>query len=169
METLEKKATEEIKGDTLKQLVKKLVATYQPIAVNQNSFFINEVPEHLLLHADKQVLSTLLGSLLYLTARCGKNTCIKISAKRYHDVLLLHVVDTCTENSYSILTELQHLKILAEKIGGFLDITSRRNKQTTISFSFMNRKENSLNTNESSIINELNKQDAEFVKYLKAS
>lgn len=169
MRNIEKKATEETEGNTLKQLVKKLVANYQPVAVSQNSFFINEVPEHLLLYADKQVLATLLGSLFYITARCGKNTCIKISAKRYHDVLLLHVIDTSTHNSYSILSELQHLQILAEKIGGFLDITSRRNKQTTISFSFMNRKENGLKIDEHPVVNEINKRDAEFVKYLKAS
>src|SRR5262249_22865071 len=89
-----KKAIAEPCKNSLNTLVKQLVANYQPVAVKQNSFFINDVPPHLQLHADKQVLATILGSVLYVTARCGRDTCIKLTAKAYHDVLLLHIVDT---------------------------------------------------------------------------
>ena len=168
MKSSEKKSTKQSETGTLLQLTKQLLANYQPVAVKQNSFFINDVPSHLPLYADRQILETLLGSLFYLTARCGRDTCIKVTAKAYHDVLLLHIVDTSTFNSYAILSQLQHLQILAEKIGGFLDITSRRNKFTTISFSFMNRKDNYLTIGKRSE-NEIERNDEDFIKYLRAS
>ncbi len=126
---------------SLQQITRRLLASYQPVAVKQRSFFINDVPPGLTVEADTDTLSTLLGSIFYITGRLCRNTCIKISAKAYHDVILMHIKDTSTFNSYAILSELQHLQLLAGKIGGYVEVTSQRKKETTIAFSFINRAE----------------------------
>jgi len=126
---------------SLQQVVRRLLTIYQPLAVKQNSLFINDVPPALTILTDRTVVSGLLGDLLSMLARCCRNTSIKISAKAYHDIILMHIKDTSTFNSYAISSELQHMQLLSGKIGGYLDLTSQRKKETTIAFSFINRSE----------------------------
>ena len=129
----------ERKRYNLHQLIEELLIRYQPAAAGQNSSFINDVDGNIALHADKQTVATLLGSLLYLIARCSRNTCINISSKIYHTVTILHFKDPNLNNSYDIHSELQHLNLLSENIGGYVDITSQRKTETTIALSFINK------------------------------
>ncbi len=144
---------------SLQQILRQLLANYQPVAVKQKSFFINDVPAGLTITTDTNTLSTLLGSLLYMTARLCRDTCIKISAKAYHDVVLVHIKDTSTFNSYAILSELQHLQLLAGKIGGYVELTSQRKKETTIAFSFINNSGQQYLLNENDRLNVQGKMD----------
>ena len=123
----------------LKEIISSLLLSYQPVAVRQNSFFVNEIPQELTVEADKNVLSTLLGSLLYVTARCSRDTCIRISAKAHENVLLLYVKDANCTNNYSILSSLQHLQLLADKLGGFFHLSGQDSKATSIAFSLPNK------------------------------
>jgi hypothetical protein len=125
----------------LRQLISRLLGSYQPVAVKQQSFFINDVPDDLSISADHEVLGTLLGSLFYLVARCGRSTSISVGAIAYDYTVILSIKDGSPINSYSILYEFDHLKMLSKKIGGFLDISTRQNKETIISFSFANQAE----------------------------
>ncbi len=126
---------------SLQHVVRRLLTTYQPLAVKQNSLFVNDVPPALTVLTDRYTVSTLLGNLFSMLARCCRNTCIKISAKAYHDIILIHIKDSSTYNSYTVSSELQHMQLLSGKIGGYLELTSQRKKETTISFSFINRSE----------------------------
>lgn len=123
----------------LKQVISNLLLSYQPVAVKQNSFFVNEIPGELTVEADKNVLVTMLGSLFYMTARCSKDTCIRISASMYENVLMLYVKDGSASNNYSILSSLQHLQMLAEKLGGFFHLSGQNSKATSIAFSLPNK------------------------------
>jgi hypothetical protein len=120
---------------SLKQIINTLLLSYQPVAVRQNSFFVNEIPDDLLIETDKNVLITLLGSLFYVVARCSKDTCINISAKGYSEVLLLYIKDSNSLNNYGILSSLQHLQLLADKLGGFFHLSGLDTKATSIAFS----------------------------------
>ena len=124
----------------LQQLITRLLISYQPVAVNQKSFFINEVSPDLFIATDREVLSTLLGSLFYVVARCSRDTSITIKATGYENVTVVHIKDSGGSGNYSVLHKFQHLQMLSEKIGGFLDISNQRDKQT-ISFSFRNNTE----------------------------
>ncbi|MCW3117434.1 MAG: hypothetical protein JWM28_1516 [Chitinophagaceae bacterium] len=134
-ETARPTASEEC---TLKQLTDQLIIACQPAAQKQNSYFINNVPAGLKIGIDKEGLATLLGSMFYIMASCSRDTCIKISAENYHDMVMLRVKDSSTFNSYAVGSKRQHLQQLAEKIGGSLTITSEQPKETTITFSFNN-------------------------------
>ncbi len=124
---------------SLQHIVQSLVVNYHTAAVSQNSFFVNEVPATLAIAADKGTLTDLLGNIFSLVANYCRDTCIKISAKAYHDVIVMHIKDTSTFNNYVLTSQLQNLQTGADKIGGFLEITSQRKKETTIAFSFINQ------------------------------
>jgi hypothetical protein len=126
---------------SLQQITQRLLGIYQPVAIKQKSILINNVPPGLTIEADKIILFKSLGSILHTTSRLSNNTRIKISAKAYHDVVLMHIKDSSTCNSYAVLSEMPHLQLLAGKIGGFIEVTSQRKKETTIAFSFINRPE----------------------------
>lgn len=163
MKYSEKPTTAETEPYMLNQLVKKLIEFYQPVAVNQNSFFVNEVPQNILLKVDWKILATILGSILYIIARCGKNTCIRISAKRNNDLLVMHVKDNNSFNSYAVLSKLIHLQMLARKIGGVLDVTSIHKSEITISFSFSNKKNSRSFKGHYSIASEMENAEMELI------
>ena len=125
---------------TLNQLTAELITAYQPVAYKQNSYFVNNVPEGLKLHIDKDGLATLMGSMFYIMASCSRDSCIEVSAEFYPDIILLHVKDTSTFNSYAIRSKRQSLQQLAEKIGGNLSMSKEHPKETSITFSFINSK-----------------------------
>ena len=122
----------------LRELINILLISYQPVAEEQKSTFINEIPEDLPVLARKEILTSLLSSLFYIIARCSRETRIRINAKCFHDVMVLHIKDSSSNDSYRILSEFEHLRIFAQQIAGSLEITSQRNKETTIAFSFVN-------------------------------
>lgn len=123
----------------LHQLAGKLIATYQPIAVSQNSFFINEVAPGLLADTNQEVLANLLNSIIYFVARCCNEACISVYASTYDDRVAVNIKDTSNKASYGVLYEFQHLQFLAKQIGGFLEINNYRNKETIITFNFENQ------------------------------
>lgn len=73
----------------LYQLTDCLVNTLQPKATSNKSFFINEIPEQLPLAADRQMLASVLGGLLSAIAYNTKDSCIRLTAKTYGNVVLV--------------------------------------------------------------------------------
>ena len=122
----------------LREFINDLLKSYQPVAAAQGSTFINEIPADLPVLANKEILASLMNSLLYIIARCSRDTRIKINAKSFHDVMVLHIKDSSTNDGYRVLSEFEHLRIFAQQVAGSLEITSQRNQETTIAFSFIN-------------------------------
>jgi hypothetical protein len=120
----------------LHDLVTQLLNSYQPVAVQRHSYFVNDIPADCSIQADRDVLATLLGSIFYIMARCGQETCIRISAQALQNDVYLEVKDTCTNNSYPVLLGLKHVQMLATKIGGHVDLSGYRENAATILFSF---------------------------------
>ena len=151
---------------SLQHIVRRLLANFQPVATKRNSLIINDVPPGLTVMADEKTLSVILESLLEITSRLCKDTCIKICAKAYHDVILMHIKDTNTSNSYAIHSELEHLQSLTGKIGGYIELTSQRKKVTTIAFSFINHSEQHSLQNQTDKLNE--QEDFNEMDFLRA-
>ena len=123
---------------TLNQLVDQLIMTYQPAARKQDSYFINKVPVGLPLRINKGELVTLLGTVFHIMANCSRDTFIEVSAETYLDVIMLHIKDASTFNSYAISSKRQLLQQQAEKTGGFLTIDCDQPKETIVTYSFTN-------------------------------
>ncbi|MCW3118459.1 MAG: hypothetical protein JWM28_2541 [Chitinophagaceae bacterium] len=122
----------------LHQLLGNILPGFQQVAQKHKSFFVNEVPEDILISADKNVVASVLGNLLKIVSRNADNSCIRVSAKAYNNVVLMHVKDNNTSNNYALNSSLSQVQPLVGKIGGFIDINTQRQKATTIAFSFSN-------------------------------
>lgn len=122
---------------TLKSLVKELVTELIPATVNNNSFIINDIPGELRLAANPDIISSVMRNLLNTMAAHTTGSCIRISAKTYSDVVLVQVKDH-SMNGSTLAYNLQATQPIAEKIGGFLGITSQWRNETVIVFSFPN-------------------------------
>lgn len=123
---------------TLRALVNELISGLVTVTGRNKSFIINEVPYELNLATNTELVSTVLHHLFTTVALHSSESCIRICAKTYSNVILVQVRDQNSPNSYTIAQGLQATQPIAEKIGGFLGITSQRKNETVIVFSFPN-------------------------------
>lgn len=128
--------TNDPKTTGLHWLVNRLIISSLPVAVRNNSFFVNDVPADLAFTADAEMVATVLGGMLQSVATNATDSCIRVTAKVYTHVILVHVRDNNQCNTMSITDSLQQMQGLTQKIGGFLGITSKRREETVITFSF---------------------------------
>lgn len=119
-------------------MVNRISASSLPSATRKNSFIINDVPADLQTSTDENMLATIFGSLLNTVITHTENCCIRISAKVYGKVVLLHLKETHRLNSPAFAGNIRQLQQLAEKIGGTVSVSNNRNEATTIVFSFIN-------------------------------
>lgn len=125
-------------GVTLQTLVSQLVAGIVPITVRRNNFLVNDIPAGLLIQADTENLVTVLSNLFNSVIPYVQNSCLRITAKVFGNVVLVQLRDQTGINSYFIEQHLTDCLPLAEKMGGYIGITSQRDRETTIVFSFLN-------------------------------
>jgi hypothetical protein len=128
----------------LQQLIHSLIQFYKPVAEKQNCYFINAASHGLYVNADRESLGTLLGSLLYIVARCSRDTPILVSAACYHDRAAVSIQCSSRADSYPILYSFRHLELLAKELNGILEISNYVNRETTITFNFVNRSANKM-------------------------
>lgn len=122
----------------LHELTDRLVSTLLPKATSNNSFFVNEIPDHLLLDTDPQMTASVLSGLLSAVVSYTKDSCIRLTAKIYGNVILMQVKESPGLNINAVEKEVSKLQPLAERMRGSVSITSQRKKLTTITFGFPN-------------------------------
>ena len=121
----------------LKSLVKDLIKGLVHTTTRNNSFVVNDIPADLKLAADAEVVAAVLGNLFNSVATHASESCIRVTAKAYSDVILVQVRDHSIHTStmaYNLVTTQQ----IAERIGGFLGVTSQWKNKTVVVFSFPN-------------------------------
>lgn len=122
----------------LKKLVNALIAVKLDEGVRKSSFFINEIKETVTLNADRQVVSNVLDHLLRNVLYETNKTCIRISAKIYSHVLLIHICGNQEEKCLSAGLIGDDIRKEASRIGGFVGLTRMEKKRMVIAFSFPN-------------------------------
>jgi len=122
----------------LQETVSRILSGCIPSATRKNSFIINDVPSDMHVSTDEHMLASVFGAILNAVITHTENTCIRISAKFYGKVVLLHLKETHRLNSSSFVANLRQIQQLAEKIGGTVSISSHEGEATTIVFSFQN-------------------------------
>ncbi len=123
---------------TLHQLVKLLAANARPSALRTNSFIVNEVPNELMIITDENILATVLSRLLYSFVNHSENSCIRITANEYEDIIFVHMKSTRGFNNEAIDSDLQQAQSYAKKMNGNIGLSRDDNKVTGIVFSFPN-------------------------------
>jgi hypothetical protein len=127
-----------VKAITLERLVHALINVKLESVVRKQSFFINEVQCNVPLKADRNVVTYVLDALLQNVLNETSSSCIRISAKEYSQVLLIHIYDNheADYGAENVVSDL--VRVEAKKIGGFVGITRHQKNQTVIAFSFPN-------------------------------
>jgi len=123
---------------TLQRLVNALINVKLETVVKRHSFFINEIQDNLPLNADRNVVTNVLECLLQNVLNETKSSCIRISAKEYSQVLLIHIYDNHESDYGTDNVVSDKVRVEANKIGGFVGITRHQKNQTVIAFSFPN-------------------------------
>src|SRR5580765_458013 len=115
-------------SSSLNQLVDRLTDSLEPAIHRNKSFVINDVPENISTDINEDLLASILSRLLNMVIMHTENSRIRVSAKTYGNVILLHVKNDGSLNFDSISRNLGEIQGLAEKMGGFVGFTSFRNK-----------------------------------------
>jgi signal transduction histidine kinase len=122
----------------LQRLVNKIVAEVAPATARHGSFIVNDIPTGMEITANTEEIATVLGQLFSTLARHASDSCIRITARNYSNVVLVQVRDRNSPASYTIAQDLQPAQQMAERLGGYLGVTSQRRHESTIVFSFPN-------------------------------
>lgn len=121
---------------TLHDLVGKIANSYLPVVVESKSFFVNDIPGSLLVENNEEGVERVVKGMLDAIVRHTRNTCIRLTAKKYGYVNVLEVQESGCISTYAVACGLQETQVLAQKIGGTLNISVEKKQSTIISFSF---------------------------------
>lgn len=124
--------------ETIYHLVKLIAANALPSALRTNSFIVNDVPPDLKIIADENILATVLSRLLYCLVNHSGNSCIRISAKEYDDIIFIHLKSNRGFSNNAVDTDLQQAQSYAKKMNGNIGLNKDDDKITGIVFSFPN-------------------------------
>ena len=122
----------------LQEVADQLVKTFTAKATSNQSYFVNEIPGHLQLNRDPQVIASVLSGLLTTVVFYTKDSCIQLSAQVYGNIVLVRVRNSGSCNINGIESQIQTLLPLAERMKGSIGFTCQRNNITTICFGFSN-------------------------------
>jgi hypothetical protein len=118
-------------------VIDRLSESLEPLSFSKSTVIINDVSPDLFVGTDRNLVASVLGSLLnQLISGTGSNT-IQISAKLYGNVVLLHLKNLAGNDFTPVVQNIQSIQPMIEKLKGFVGITSHRNNRTTIAFSFV--------------------------------
>jgi len=131
----------------MNQLCVKRAGTQSEIALHlmvnrvvENPWVVtNHISPDIYVDADLPKLAAVMSSLLTAVSGHTKQTGLTISAKKYHNVLLLHLKTETELNFPEFIETISGLQPMAQEMGGTIELTSYRNNISTVAFSFLNR------------------------------
>ena len=124
--------------ENLKQLTSHLATKFTPLAVNNNSFFVNDIAGDILVGHNREWISSVISGLLAAIVSNTKDACIRFTAKKYGHVIVFEVEESGCIGSYAMACGLQDVQSLAARIGGTLNISIQKPSNTKVAFSFPN-------------------------------
>jgi|SRR5688572_6287348 len=118
---------------TLHSLVACLLPGFRSVALKQKVHILNDVPAGFCVTTDETLLSTLIRKLFSSIIDRSNNSCITVTAKRYRNIILIHLKDTNKFN-WTPDSTWEQLNPLAEKLGGC--IVANPADRASVTFSF---------------------------------
>jgi len=120
----------------LNDVVERLINTLLPRACSNKSFFVNDIPDHFRLEMESPAVTSVPGGILSAVISNVKDSCIRLSAKVYGNVVLVHVKNVNGFCPHAIQGQLQQLQALAEKNNGTIGFTSHQSTIISLTFGF---------------------------------
>lgn len=121
----------------LGEFVEKLIAGLQPAAAQQNNFFVNEILPGIILTTNENLLASVITDLLIIVIGRNKNSCIRISAKNFSNIVLLHINEQYSKLTKKPLSDFNNLQPLAAKLGGCITVSGHEESSDTLALSFL--------------------------------
>ncbi|UAY51392.1 hypothetical protein [Ferruginibacter albus] len=131
-------STEEKNEHNLHRLVSKILQSYLPIATDKKTLLVNDIDEKIVANINGTHLSGVIDSIINMLIINSENNCIWLTAKRFHDVVLIHAKNNKPFDVYLNKREIEKLQDIAQKAGGCISINVHTIGNTTIVFSFVN-------------------------------
>jgi hypothetical protein len=128
------------KQPSLREVIYDLIFVDSSFAARKGDLIFNEVNSHIRILNNPKKIRGILKRILDLIILVTKKSQIRISAKTYTNVVLVHFKENNIQNISFVSDELRHLSPEAEQLGGYLGITRYQNTFTTIVFTFLNVK-----------------------------
>ena len=88
----------------LHMLINQLLTVMLPMAISNNCSIVNEVQTDIRIVVNADKITTILKEILSIVLGYRKNSCITISAKIYHDLILVHVKESNGANNPALVT-----------------------------------------------------------------
>ncbi|HYF29878.1 MAG TPA: hypothetical protein VD993_02055 [Chitinophagaceae bacterium] len=107
---------------------------FQPQAVKNNSFIINDVPTDFKVTANKNLLAVVIYNLFDSIVRKTSNSCIRATVNRFGSTVLLRVTNAA--DAYQQIFDLNDLAPIAKQLGGWITTSKASPKNLTVAFSF---------------------------------
>lgn len=121
----------------LGEFVEKLIAGLQPAASQQNNFFVNEVLPGIVVTTNENLLAAVITDLLIIVINRNKNSSIRISAKNFSNIVLLHINEQYSKTTKKPLSDFNNLQPLAAKLGGCITVSGQEESSDTLALSFL--------------------------------
>jgi hypothetical protein len=77
----------------LNELSGRLIQSFLPVAVCRQNLLVNEVPADIYIDADRDLAASVLSGLIQPMITQTTNSCIRLSAKIFDNLVLLNVTD----------------------------------------------------------------------------
>ncbi|MEO5889819.1 MAG: hypothetical protein ABIQ31_06170 [Ferruginibacter sp.] len=122
----------------LHRLVGLAAGNSMPMAVQRNSFIVNEVPRDFQIANNEHLLAAALDSLLSTVVRNSKHSCIRVKAREYDDIIFVSVRDNNSPDAYAVNGNLEEVKVLVQAMNGSVSVENNGDEFTTILLSFPN-------------------------------
>ena len=119
----------------LRHLTGKLIGGMQPAAVRQNSFIVNDISPAIVITTDENLLAAVINDLLAIVVSRNKNSCIRITAKPFSNLVLLHIKDQNNNIRETTINDYDDLQPLASKVGGCITISNKKKDSATLALS----------------------------------
>ena len=114
-----------------------MLSTPIQLAVNKNSLIINDINSELTTEADEKTMNVVIGNILNLLIQHTDLNCIKLSARRYNNEILIYIDSHKSFDPACNNATFERLQLIAEKIGGRITVVNY-SFGPSIVFSFLN-------------------------------
>lgn len=121
-----------------KKLVKDLQTAYVKNCADNNTLIINDIQPDFSIKANKEKISYLLSNVINIFISKSKYSCIRISAKKYNNVVLMHLKNNNVHDFSLNTPSLQQMQTFARSIGACISLNDYRPNATTLTISFAN-------------------------------
>ena len=123
-------------GTSLHFLLNMMIDASGNLAVNNNTFIINEIPFDISLVGGNAKMLPVINELLKAVIGNSRNSEICISAERFRELVILEIQDRNNFNGYALGFSIQSIEPEAANAGAYIHFKEQQKRVATISMSF---------------------------------